>query len=70
MGWLTENQIRELYFKILPHLKLKANPVTLKPKQKGTVTGTYDAGIVNDWGFIVDRVQINYNGKEDFLKFS
>ena len=62
----TSDQNQTISFSQVPkHLKLKANPVTLKPKQKGTITGTYDAGIVNDWGFIVNRVQINYNGKEN-----
>lgn len=62
----TSGQNQSISFTQVPkHLKLTPNPTTLKPNQKGTITGTYDASSINDWGFIVDRVQVNYNNKED-----
>ncbi|OFY82130.1 MAG: hypothetical protein A2V46_08130 [Bacteroidetes bacterium RBG_19FT_COMBO_42_7] len=49
-------------FDILPaHLKLKAEPVTLKPGQKGRVTGTYDAPKNSGWGYVNDMVKIKLN---------
>ena len=49
-------------FDILPaHLKLKAEPETLKPGQKGRVTGTYDATKNSGWGYVNDMVKIKLN---------
>ena len=49
-------------FDILPaHLKLKAEPETLKPGQKGRVTGTYDGTKNSGWGYVNDMVQIKLN---------
>ncbi len=45
------------------HLKVKASPETLKPKEKGFIETTYDAGKKNDWGFVIDRLQILLNDK-------
>lgn len=40
------------------HLSLQAKPAVLQPGQKGVIEGTYDAKLKNDWGFLVDRVEI------------
>ena len=62
----TSDQNQTISFSQVPgHLKLEAHPATLKPKEKGVITGVYDAGLVNDWGFIINRVSVNYNGKEN-----
>jgi len=66
------------------HLTLKAVPATLKPNQKGHIVATYDAAKKNDWGFVIDRVNLTINGqritnnrlsvsatiKEDFSKMT
>ena len=44
------------------HLVLKANPVTLKPGQKGLVEGTFDATKNPGWGNVTDMVKIKLNG--------
>ena len=44
------------------HLKLKAEPETLKPGQKGRITGTYDATKNPGWGNVSDIVKIKLNG--------
>ncbi len=44
------------------HLTLKANPETLKPKQKGLVEGTYDATKNPGWGTVYDYVKVKING--------
>ncbi len=70
--------------KVPAHLSLKAVPATLKPNQKGHIVATYDAAKKNDWGFVIDRINITINGqritndrlsvsatiKEDFSKMS
>ena len=49
-------------FDILPaHLTLKAEPETLKPGQKGRVTGTYDGTKNSGWGYVNDMVKIKLN---------
>ena len=50
-------------FEGLPaHLTLKSNPETLKPGQKGTIEGTYDATKNQGWGNVNDMVKIKING--------
>jgi hypothetical protein len=53
----------KLEFTNLPaHLTIKANPETLKPKQKGIVEGTYDANKNASWGNVSDMVKVVLNG--------
>ena len=44
------------------HLTMKANPVTLKPGQKGLVEGTFDGTKNPGWGNVTDMVKIKLNG--------
>ena len=48
-----------------PHLTLKANPLTLKPGQKGLIEGTYDATKNQAWGYTTDMVKVKVNGQVD-----
>ncbi len=62
----TSDQNQNISFSQVPkHIQLKAIPVTLKPKQKGIIEGTYDASLVKDWGFVVTRVMIILNDIKD-----
>jgi len=47
------------------HIKLSANPVTLQPGQKGVISGTYDSKLKNDWGFVIDRVNVILDGENN-----
>lgn len=61
----TEAPIK-IGFKDLPaHIKMKAVPEVLKPNQKGLLIATYDATKRNDWGFIMDRIDLVLNDKSD-----
>ena len=52
----------KIEFDVLPaHLKLNAEPETLKPGQKGRVTGTFDATKNTGWGNVSDMVKIKLN---------
>jgi len=72
-------------FKRMPaHLKIKMVPETLQPKQKGEIVAFYDASKKNDWGFVVDyldilvnqqhkpgqRLTVSANITEDFARLS
>ncbi len=48
-----------------PHLAMKANPMTLKPGQKGLIEGTYDATKNQAWGYTTDMVKLKINGTVD-----
>jgi hypothetical protein len=53
----------KIEFDQLPaHLSLKANPVTLKPGQKGIIEGTFDATKHTGWGNVNDMVKVKLNG--------
>lgn len=53
-------------FKDVPaFIKMKAVPEMLKPNQKGAIIATYDASKKNDWGFVMDRVDLTINDKSD-----
>lgn len=44
------------------HVTIKAEPASLKPKQKGLIVATYSAPQRNDWGFVIDRMNLSING--------
>ena len=47
------------------HLAVKINSANLAPKQRGTIEVTYDASKVNDWGFLIHRMNLFINGQTD-----
>ncbi|MEL7585367.1 MAG: DUF1573 domain-containing protein [Prolixibacteraceae bacterium] len=48
------------------HLKVRVQPSTLMPDAKGHVIITYDGGKVNNYGFVINRIYLDVNGKSDF----
>ncbi|MCF8346893.1 MAG: DUF1573 domain-containing protein [Bacteroidales bacterium] len=44
------------------HLTVEFVPAVLKPGEKGLVKATYDASEKNDWGMVIDRVNVTVNG--------
>ena len=60
----TSSEPAKIEFDNIPqHLALKANPLTLKPGQKGLIEGTYDATKNQAWGYTTDMVKIKINGE-------
>lgn len=47
------------------HLEIKFVPSVLKPNQKGVVKATYNAGSKNDWGMLIDRLNVTVNGASE-----
>lgn len=59
----TSDQLLNLGFQRIPaHMKIRFVPESLKPGQKGTIEATYDAAARNDWGMLIDRVNVTING--------
>jgi len=52
--------------RIPSHLKIICSPNIIKPKQTAVITITYDAKKKNDWGYVYDRIYVNFNGKTDY----
>jgi len=45
------------------HFNIQANPKTLAPGQSGAIGVQYNTQKVNDWDFVIDRVNMLQNGK-------
>jgi hypothetical protein len=60
---VSEEPVSIGFNKVPAHLKISVNPETLKPGEKGVLTGTYDSKLKNDWGFVIDRVDITLDGQ-------
>lgn len=59
----TSDKAVKIEFEGVPkHLKIKMEPETVQPGQKGKIIATYDAQQKNDWGFVVDQVYLKING--------
>lgn len=48
------------------HLKVRVEPSTLKPHEKGNIIITYDASRVNSFGFVIHRIYMDVDGKSDY----
>ncbi|MCT4601310.1 MAG: DUF1573 domain-containing protein [Marinifilum sp.] len=58
------NEEVSIAFKRMPaHLQIKMVPEKLAPKQKGKIIALYDGAKKNDWGFVVDYMDILVNQK-------
>ncbi len=54
-----------LSFKNTPsHVTLNVHPATLSPNEKGVIKAKYDATKINDWGFVVHKLNILINNEE------
>lgn len=62
----TSAQPQTLALQNVPaHLSVKVVPASLAPNQKGIIEITYNAAKKDDWGFIIDRLDIYINGTTD-----
>jgi len=60
----TSKENQAVRFDQVPkHLQIKAVPETFKPQQKGYIEATYNAGVINDWGFVINRIKVLANDK-------
>ncbi len=51
-----------LTFKSVPrHIQLRSIPPVVKPEKKGIIEAVYDATKIDDWGFIISRVNMIEN---------
>lgn len=61
----SKEDIKVTFQKVPKHVTIKMQPALLKPNQKGVIVATYNAPMRNDWGFVIDRMSLDINGKAD-----
>ncbi|MFY9150681.1 MAG: DUF1573 domain-containing protein [Prolixibacteraceae bacterium] len=49
-----------------PHLSATFKPTKLAPKQKGYIVVTFDASKIKAYGFVMHRMYLNIDGKDDY----
>ena len=49
-----------------PHLSAVIKPATIAPKQKGYIVVTFDASKIKAYGFVMHRIYLNIDGKDDY----
>ncbi len=59
----TDAPMKVGFIEVPNFLTIKIVPEVIPPKQKATISLTYDAALKNDWGFVFDRFGIVINGK-------
>lgn len=58
---VSDQPLSVAFDRVPDHLTLKTIPERIQPKEKGVIEATYDAGKKNDWGFVIDRVNVLLN---------
>ncbi len=46
------------------HLSFKVTPEIIEPKKVGSIAVTFDGSQTNDWGFVLNRIFLYFNGKQ------
>ncbi|MCK4698687.1 MAG: DUF1573 domain-containing protein [Bacteroidales bacterium] len=58
----TSKKNQTIRFDQVPkHLQIKTVPETLKPQQEGYIEAAYNADLINDWGFVINRIKVLAN---------
>jgi hypothetical protein len=52
------------FIKLPPHLQVKLDPPAVKPGKTGKIIISYDAKVKNDWGFLIDYLNLKVNNIE------
>lgn len=58
---VSANPVKISFNKVPGHLVLKSVPGVLKPNEKGKITVSYNSELKNEWGFVIDRVDVMLN---------
>ncbi|MFW6328003.1 MAG: DUF1573 domain-containing protein [Bacteroidota bacterium] len=59
------NEVEITFDNVPAHLNILVEPEVVAPGEKGVISAEYDAGVKNDWGFVVDQVYLKINGESD-----
>jgi len=61
----SKSPMRLSFEEIPSHITIKTEPAVIQPEQAGVIVATYDANKINDWGFVMNRVNVIINGEKD-----
>jgi hypothetical protein len=61
----SDKQIHLGFQRVPGHIDIKFVPEVLNPNQKGAIVATYDATEKNDWGMLIDRINVTVDGVYD-----
>lgn len=61
----SQEPARIEFERVPAHLSISVEPSILQPGQTGLLTARYDAPKRNDWGFVIDRMNLKINGVSD-----
>ncbi len=61
----SDEDLKLAFERVPKHLEIKFEPEVLKPSEKGFVIAKYNAAMRNDWGMLIDRVNVSVNGVSD-----
>lgn len=61
----SDKEIKLGFERIPAHLNISFEPAVLKAKEKGFIVAKYDAKLRNDWGMLIDRVNVSVDGVSD-----
>ena len=62
---VSENPVKISFSKVPSHILIKAVPEVLKPNEKGKIEVNYNSELKNEWGFVIDRVDVMLNDQFD-----
>ena len=55
---VSDKPVKVSFNRVPAYISLSASPALLEPGQEGVIEGVYDAKLKDDWGFLVDRVDV------------
>jgi hypothetical protein len=61
----SDSEVSIAFDNVPAHLNISVEPEVVAPGKKGVIAAVYDAGVKNDWGFVVDQVYLKINGESD-----
>lgn len=62
----TSEDVTPEFINLQNHIKIAANPATIKAGETGVIVATYDAALKGDWGFVSDQVYVIYDGQKKY----
>ena len=63
---LTDEPVKVEVKRVPTHLDVEIDPQTVKPGEKGNVIVKFDAGKQKMYGYVLDRIYLKLNGKDDY----
>jgi len=60
---VSDQPVKVNFRNVPKHVMIKALPETLKPNEKGRIEASYNSELKDEWGFVIDRVDILLNNE-------